>query len=218
VASGPKLPPEIDRIVHDAVEEAIEEIGSSFEAYNNQVFQPEGRGFMFGSGTDGGYGGEAYVPMSYMIGTGNTPANPKIDKAIRDADDKAYEYAKKEWMRANKDFMETNGLSPDDIGYNELEERGFTSEAEDFDEYYRGAQEEEDVTFRLGAFYYDPENDRHEARLGEKNMYVFAVVDFDGHFLPSRMMTVFETSFAFKNPRDLKSKLEKALGQAVAAI
>jgi len=218
VASGPKLPPEIDRIVHDAVEEAIEEIGSGYESYHNRVFQPAGRGFMFGSGTDGGYGGEAYVPLSYMIGTGYLPSNSKLESMLRAADDKAFEFAKKEWMKANKDFIAQNNLTSDQINYHDLQELGFDSEAEDLDEYYRGAQEDEDVTFRIGAFYYGPDNAGHEAVRGEENMYVFGVVDFDGHFLPSSMFETYETSFAFKNPKDLKRKLIKALNQVVSSL
>jgi len=103
------------------------------------------------------------------------------------------------------------------LNYHELYELDFGSEAEELSEYESEAMAEEDITLRLGAFYYGPDNTL-EGRPGAQNMYVFALAEFDGHFLPSRSITTFETTFAFKNPRDLKGKLTKALNAAAASL
>lgn len=215
-AAGPKLPPAIDGIVRDAVEDAIQEVGDAYESYNNQIIEPGGRGYYFGSGSDGGYGGEASTYLHYLSSTGGWPSNSKLS-GLQDAEEKAYNYGKSEWIRANKAFMEANGLTDDQISYSDLEELGFSSEAESLDEYERGAMEEEYIGLRLGAFFYGRENSL-EGRKGELNMYVFAVVDCDGHFLPSRPITTFETTFAFKDARDLKGKLDKAVQDAANSL
>jgi hypothetical protein len=216
VAGAPKLPKEIDRIVRDAVEEAGEEVSDEYESYTSNIIEPGGRGFRFGSGSDGGYGAESYTNLSYISGGGFWPSNNKLEKALRDAEERSYDYAIDEWKRANAEFIAENGLTDDQINYNDLYELDFGDEAESLSEYERDAQGGEDVGFRLGAFYYGPDN-RLEGRQGEHNMYVFALADFDGHFLPGGSMDLFETTFAFDGPRDLERKLDKALKAAVEA-
>jgi len=216
-ARGPQLPFDMYRIVSSAVEDAVEDVESSYEAYTTNTLEPGGRGFRFGSGSDGGVGGEAITTLGHMSGSGGWPNNSKLNGPLLKAESDAYDYAKDEWMRANKAFLAENGIPQDKVNYHDLHELGFSSEAEDLSEYEMEAQNDETITFRLGAFYYGPDNSR-EGRKGEENMYVFALVDFDGHFLPGRLITTFETTFAFKDLRDLKVKLIKALKAAVKSL
>jgi hypothetical protein len=218
LAAGPTLPREIDRIVKDAVADAIEEVEDSYEAYHTKIIEPGGRGFRFGSGSDGGYGGETYTTMDVMSGSGRWPNNRKLSQPLFKGEEKLFQDAQKSWMENNRDFMEANDLKPNQVNYNDLNELGFEDEAEEFDEIVRNWMSEgEDITFRLGAFYYGPDN-RKEGRPGEQNMYVFALMDCEGHYLPQQPIDTFEMTFAFDDPRDLKRKLEAALKKAVDSL
>lgn len=210
-------PEPFDTIIYDEVEDALDDLSQSYEAYTEKMIDVGGRGFRFGSGSDGGYGGEAYTMLSYISGSGGWPKDSALSKMLQDAEYKAYAYARDQWIDQNLGWLEENGIPHGEVNYNELYDRGHGYEAEELSEMENEVMGSEDITLRIGAFYYGPDN-RREGSMGEHNMYVFSLLEYDGHFAPSKSYTVFETTFAFEGPRDLQSKLKRALAQAVSAL
>ena len=206
---------DIEREMMDQVENAIDDVESDYDAYGSDTHTKPGRGFTFASGTDAGVGGVAYTTLSHMAGSGGWPNNPKLSGPLLKAEEKSNDYARKEWMRDNADFIEENGLTEAQIHYHDLYEMDFETEAESLDEYSNEAMTDENITFRVGAFYFDDENDK--VGRGEHAMEVFARVDFDGHFLP-RSIDTFSTDFTFSDMKDLEKKLKAALSAAVKSL
>ena len=206
---------DIEREMIDQVENAIDDVESDYDAYGSDTHTKPGRGFTFGSGTDAGVGGVAYTTLSHMAGSGGWPNNSKLSGPLLKAEEKSNDYALGQWMKDNAAFIQENGLTKDQINYNDLYEMDFGTEAESLDEYHNEAMADEQITFRVGAFYFDDENDK--VGRGGHAMEVFARVDFDGHFLP-RSIDTFSTDFTFSDMKDLEKKLKAALSAAVKSL
>jgi hypothetical protein len=216
-AGGPKLPPEIDQDVKDAVEDAIDDVDSSVEGNQPKVIEVGGRGFRFGSGSDGGYGGETYTLLSHISGSGHWGGDSQVESHLRASEERAHADGTKWWAEKNKAFITENDLSSDQLNYGELYDLDFEEQAEELDEALRESMEEEYVTYRLGAFYYGVDNTK-EGKRGEHNMYVFGLISTEGSYLGNKSFTVYENSFAFKDNRDMESKLQTALAQATSKL
>ena len=206
---------DIEREMIDQVENAIDDVEMEYDSYGTDTHTKPGRGFTFGSGTDAGVGGATYTDLGSIAGAGRWPNNSKLSGPLLKAEEKAHDYALGQWMKDNAAFIQENGLTKDQINYNDLYEMDFGAEAESLDEYHRAAMEEEQTTFRVGAFYFDDENDK--VGRGKHAMEVFARVDFDGHFLP-RSIETFSTDFTFSDMKDLEKKLKAALSAAVKSL
>ncbi|MDB4278074.1 hypothetical protein N9917_00430 [Deltaproteobacteria bacterium] len=215
-ARGTDLPPEIDRTVKDAVEDAIDDVESNVEGHNSKLIEVGGRGFKFGSGSDGGYGGETWTPLSHISGSGNWGGDDKVTAYLQAAEERAHTDGTKWWADKNKAFIEENNIPMDQLNYSDIYELD-SAQAEDLDEFLRDSLEEEYVTYRLGAFYYGVDNAK-EGRKGEHNMYVFGLISTEGRYLGNNSFTVYEKSFAFKDDRDMESKLQTALAQATSKL
>jgi len=207
--------PEMDKIVRRAVEDAADDLCSRWESDATLLPVVKGqRNSKFGSGSDGGWGAECWVPLEYTISTGYGFSNSKAESMRSGADDKIHDETAKWFAKRHPEL----GLAPNDISYHDLEEIDY-SLAEEFDEAMRELYVDEGFGVRIGAFFYDPDSTSPWVKKrGMNNMYVFSAIDPDGRYLPNQMVTPFETTFVFKDLRDLKGKLDKALKAAVKAV
>lgn len=214
-ATGAKLPPELDALIKPMVQDAIDEVELDYEGYNTKLVEPQGHGYMFGSGTDGGYGGETLTNLSSMSGAGRWPRNPVLSVPMQKAENDAHEAAVSDWIDSNADFMATNGLSKEQVSYSDLYDLGFGSEAESLSEAEQEYYNDEDIAFRIAVFYFAPGGYNNK----EQRIEVTAVADCEGRYLPSdKLLSTFDETIPFKNVRDLKPKLAQALKKAVQSL
>ena len=206
---------EVEQMMIGEVEDAIDDVEMEYEGYATDVSTKAGPGFRFGSGTDAGVGGDTHTTLAHISGSGRWPSNSKLNAVMEKADADSYDYATEQWRKDNAAFIKENNLSEDQLNYNDLYDLDFGSEAESLSEYESEAKQQEDISFRLGAFYFDVENDK--VGRGEHAMEVFARVDFDGHFLPKDIDT-FSTNFTFSDLKEGEKKLKAALSQAVKSL
>jgi hypothetical protein len=198
--------PEFDRIIESEVEDAGDDCDWERDV---QILTVSGmRGYKFGSGSDGGYAAQTMTDVSYMESTGYWGSGA-VEKAAEAANEKCWQEALDEY----KGRFEEEGLGADpawDDIYNVSPEL-----AEEFEEYLREWQQEEEFIFRVGAFFYGPDNSSpwHPNPNGF-GMHVFATVDFYGRFLGQKTISLYEEDFGFKDAKDLNSKLKTALGKA----
>lgn len=212
-----KLPPKYLPIFTELVQDAIDEVKKDYEGFNTHLMEPGGPGSMFGGGTDGGLGAETYTTLSSMSGSGRWPRNPKL-AVLQKAESRIYAAAAEWWRKENADFLEENGLSDLEVSYNDLDELGFQLEAESLSEAEQSFFEEEDITFRIGAFYHMPRTPRPGQTGDDGKVEVFALVDCDGRYLPNSAIHTFETSFTFTGEKDLRQQLAVALKAAAASL
>jgi hypothetical protein len=206
---------EVEQMMIGEVEDAIDDVEMEYEGYATDVTTKPGRGFRFGSGTDAAVGGDTHTTLGSISGSGRWPSNAKLNAAMEKADADSYDYATEQWRKDNAAFIKENNLSEDQLNYNDLHDLDFGSEAESLSEYESEAKDDESISFRLGALYFDAENDK--VGRGEHAMEVFARVDFDGHFLP-RDIDTFSTNFTFSDLKEGEKKLKAALSQAVKSL
>lgn len=201
--------PEWNSIIEQAVTDASRDIEDNYETDESQLLlvDPEIRNSKFGAGSDGGWGAEVFTTLSYVVATGNEPANPKAAGEVTLADCKVWEAA----AACHAKDLEALGLDPKTVSYSDIEAKD-----DALAELVAYAQDElyhdEDISFRIGAFYYKPDNQNlsHPAR-GQHGMYVFGAVVLSGAFLGDKLITYYEANFAFDGSESLRTQLEEHL-------
>jgi hypothetical protein len=204
--------PDWNSIVKKAVGDAVEDLESLYEGEATHLEVRQGaHNSKFGSGSDGGHGGEVHTSMFYLYGTGKSVPS-KVKNLVKAGINAAYKSAQEEFALQNRETLKELGIKPQDIGYSTLEDSGSGKLAEDFSEYEVAAMEDENLVFRIGAFYYSPASSSPWVKQrGVPNMYVFGVVELNGYYLGNKTVDVYETTFTFKGAGDLKTKLDAAL-------
>lgn len=214
--------PKWERIVKEWVDDTAEDMANDYEDKHRMVQVERMRGFRFGSGTNGGWGAEYFVPLSYIDSTGKPPPAPAVTRNIASKAIEAIQKdAAKEWLQSLsadirqkvKDFAKEKG---EDITPSLLTEPDFpdTELGYELEDWERANFDEEDFWVRIAAFYYAPDN--REAVNGQHTIEVIGTVQADGHFLRMPLETFYEKKRSFKNERDLREALLKLFGELLA--
>lgn len=208
-----------EKYIIDLVKDSVEDVASDYEVNNSDLkvmtSKDIGRGFKFGSGTNGGCMVRVMVPLSYMDSTGRKPESSEVQAIIEKGTNNAYAFTAKEWAEQNKEVMEENGLSVDDVSYHALDDLGLTSEAEEFDEFFRESMVDEYIDLKVGIFYFDVGNSNSP---DSKKSYfeVFSNIEFDGSFLGGKSVEVYSKFFPVT--KNWKKDVEKHLKEAASKI
>lgn len=208
-----------EKHIIELVKESVDDVVSDYEVLSDGIkvmlSKDMGRGFRFGSGTNGGCMVRVMVPLSYMESTGRKPGSSEVKAIIDKGSDSAYAFAAKEWAEQNKEIMEENGLTVDDVSYSALEDLGLTSEAEEFDEFFRESMNDEYVDLKVGIFYFDVGNSNSPDKT-KSYFEVFSNIEVDGRFLGDKSVEVY--SKFFPATRSWKKDVEKHLKEAASKI
>jgi hypothetical protein len=202
--------PEWKAIITKAIEEAADEFDAVYECCGEIQYldvDPKVRNSKFGSGSSGGCGAEVYSNHSYMVGSGNMPVYQPAYEAITAADDEMWKAAAK----CYEEELKALGLDPDQITYNDVEEKD-PDLVVAIEDAYTEQLFDENVNFRFGAFYYAPDNGSpHHPERGKHGIYVFGSIVLSGHYLGEKLLTYYEANFSFDTAEELEKKLTEHL-------
>lgn len=199
---------------HDAAVDILDDLMSTWEDSGRTIFHVTSPNSKFGAGTDGGFGGEVVIPLSYLDSTGSRTGDEEVDKRVELALDRARDAANKNWWERHYKAAEAAGLDPATLTYDAVSEAGL--DAEEWDEAQRTALYDEHVALRFGLFYYGPDNTSPWQQHGVHEVYSFVVAEFDGAYLGSGMLTLWESTAPFD--RDDESMLTDVLAAIAARI
>ena len=176
------------------------DLAGDFEDPPRDLIVVEGGNSKFGGGTDGGFGAEVRVTLSYLIdtGLGHKEANARVEAA----NDTAYETALTAWWERHGEAAIAEGLQREGLSYCDIEEADL--EVNDFTDLEQEAMEGEDIVLRIGLFYYGVENSNHGCSWGRHNAYYFIAAEMDGPYLGGGTITMLERTVKF-DPDDAES-------------
>lgn len=174
----------------ETVQDQQEELESDWEDYNREIFHVTAPNSKFGAGTDGGFGVQVMIPLSYLDSTGSRFASEELTAVVQEALDRIHNATNKYWNEANPDKQVTAETVYDFL----MSEDEY---AADWYELEQQLMEDEYVIIRMGLFYYGPESTSPWQKPGIHEAYGFVVAEFDGHFLPNKTLHSGEFSMPF---------------------
>jgi hypothetical protein len=174
----------------ETVQDQQEELESDWEDYNREIFHVTAPNSKFGAGTDGGFGAEVLIPLSYLDSTGSGFSSEALTAIVQEALDRVHAATNKYWNEAYPDKQVTAETVYDFL----------MSEDQSTEEWYELEQQlmkDECVIIRMGLFYYGPESTSPWQKPGIHEAYGFVVAEFDGHFLPNKTLHLGEFTMPF---------------------
>jgi len=196
--------PAANRLFEESAEEVLDEMLSSWEAGPSDIIPVVVPNSKFGSGSDGGYGGEVYIPLDYLISTGYRIGDTAVDKVVSHAIDHAYNLAMDSWF---EEYGKHVGLEREGLTWDAIDG---VDGSDQFNDIQQEHLMDEGVTLRFGLFYYGPDNATHGMERGAHKVYAFLAAIFDGAYmtqarrqegLDNELFTLFETTSSF-NPEE----------------
>jgi hypothetical protein len=158
--------------------------------------------------TDGGRTIKWFEYADSLIGMGSRLPTNTLQKKMEEFEEQAYQHSIEEFKKKYPEIVEAVG--EDKINYHDLQEEGYSSEAEDLDEIKREYMSDETIMFELGFYFYLPKNSK--AVDGKLTCYVFGVVNLEAPYhRHGNLEDYAEESFTFSNEEGFKKKLAKSL-------
>ena len=207
----------ISEIIKDQVTDAFDNLRVHYELNVDKVEENEYKVYPgFVPFTDGGWTASGRSDVSYFSSTGKNMPTPDLKKVLEVQIKGAYKDAKDQFNEEHPELLEE--LGEDKINYSDLEEAGYSSEAEELSELendYMGGDESE-ILFELQVKYYNPENGHNDFE-GKHSCVVSTSVDFEAPYFSgqSAWSDYQEESFSFDSEEELKEKLHKHLENAL---
>lgn len=190
----------------DTAVEILDDLMATWEDSGREVFHVTSPNSKFGAGSDGGFGGEVIIPLSYLDSTGSRTGDENVDKRIDGALNKACSEANAAWWCKHSAAAVAAGLTLADLNYSSIEDADL--DYNDWDETYQEALVDEWVVLRFGLFYYGPDNTSPWRKYRDHEVYGFVVAEFDGAYLGNGMVTLWEGSEPF-------DRADKSLSRAL---
>lgn len=179
----------------DTAVDILDDLMATWEDSGREVFHVTAPNSKFGAGSDGGFGGEVIIPLSYFDSTGSRTGDENVDKRIDEALNKAHSEANAAWWGKYSEAAIAAGLTLEDLNYSSIEDVDL--DYNDWDETYQEALADEWIVPRFGLFYYGPDNTSPWRKHRGREVYGFAVAEFYGAYLGNGMVTLWEGSEPF---------------------
>lgn len=158
--------------------------------------------------TDGGSMLSWFEYADSLIGQGKKLPTNTLQAELERRDDDAYKYAEDKFKEEYPEIAEE--LGDDKINYNDLNEEGYSSEAEELDEFRRQYLQDDSIMMDIRYYLYYPNNSR--SKDGKPTCAVIASVNMEAPYHREGNMEDFvEKEFTFHNIDGFKNKLKSAL-------
>lgn len=204
---------EFNEIVRKAVDTAFNSVAHENLAMSGiKLEQVESRsrdGFI--SSNDGGWEKRGFMELGALVGSGwQAMFNEEIQKKIDELHDADIGLAKEEFIRLNKDLLQSLNISPQQVNYHSLNELKQTKLAEKLSSMERDFSEGEQsaLMFQIEAFI--PSRSRTEK---EATIYVAVALNWEApyHRKGSNNEIYVSEEVTFSSAEDLKKKLLPAI-------
>ena len=201
-------------ILESKIEDAVADLYSTYEnseqAEGKEVEYKSRDGFI--PFTNGGYSSRWFEYSNMLEGSGISLPTKSLEDKIEEFRENSREYALERFEEEYPEIVEELG-GIDNVNYNSLDEAGYSSEADELDEFER--DDDDSIMMEVEAYYYNPNNDRGED--GKHTIQLSGVVNLEAPYHRSgNLEDYIEERFTFNSYKELEDKLDKGLAKVVS--
>lgn len=158
--------------------------------------------------TDGGVDVRFFEHISHLMASGTRLPTNTLQAEMERLDDNAQKEAVERFKKEYPHIVEAIG--EDKINYNDLQDEGYSNEADELDQFKSDWLDDETILFEIGFLLYMPENSR--SINGKPTCVVHGLVNLEAPYhRQGKGEDFIETSFNFTNLEGFKKKLKVEL-------